>query len=65
MLILVSMCCHQGHGDIWPQVAAKGHVWIDSPAAARVCVDMHSRGVTGVTRTMYAGIQGQCWSCPH
>lgn len=32
---LSGLCCHQGHGDIWAYVAARGHVWVLGPVAVR------------------------------
>lgn len=32
--IWVAFTATRGHGDIWAQVAAEGHVWVCGPAAA-------------------------------
>lgn len=41
---LGGLCFHQGHGDIWPQVAAKGNVWVHVTAIAEICVTTGGHG---------------------
>lgn len=31
----------QGHGNVWTQAAAEGHVWVHDPTEVRVFVDVH------------------------
>lgn len=39
ILISVDSAATQGHGDIWVQAAAEGHVYVHGPTLGRVCVD--------------------------
>ena len=49
-----------GHAGILAQAAAEGHVWVHSPAAAGVCVDLFGPYYHKDQGTMCFEIQGLC-----
>lgn len=54
MLICVVCAAIGSYGEIWPQAAPRGHVWICGPVVARGCLNVYGFRVL-------KAMQSPCW----